>query len=118
MASAAGEAEREHDPAWTITVSRMSASRTSSSRRNISAPGLRTKVKLRSPSSVKETNAMVVTASRQGSRRIQRTLFSRRVPSRYRPKSSSPTEQHMAASNPFRAAAMATFAGAPPAFRI
>ena len=61
---------------------------------------------------------MVVTASRQGSRRIQRTLFSRRVPSRYRPKSSSPTEQHMAASNPFRAAAMATFAGAPPAFRI
>lgn len=57
---------------------------------------------------------MVVTASRQGSRRIQRTLFSRRVPSRYRPKSSSPTEQHMAASNPFRAAAMATFAGGAP----
>ena len=111
-------ADSEQEPAWTITASSMSASSTSSAFRSMSAPGLRAKVKRRSPSSASVTKAMVVMASLQSSGVAAFTPYSARVSIRKRPKSSSPTLQAMEAFSPFLDTAMATLAGAPPALRI
>ena len=118
MASAAGEADREQDPAWMMALFRMSSSFTASSSRNISAPGFRAKVKLRFPSGARLTKAKVVMAWAHSLGLSTRTPFSSIVRTRKRPKSSSPTLLHIPASSPQRAAVMAALPGAPPGFRI
>ena len=61
---------------------------------------------------------MVVVASPVSSRMQGRTPLSSRVLRRKRPKSSSPSIPQKAVSQPWRARAMATLAGAPPARRM
>ena len=101
-----------------IVESSMSFSFTSVVLRNISAPGFLANVKVLSPFSASDTKAIVVIASSHKLSLITFTCSFFNVSTRKRPKSSSPTLQHIPASSPFLAAAMATFAGAPPAFLI
>ena len=116
VASRAGSLVSDSVPKWNTRVFSIRSASISSAFRQVSAPGLRAKLKSRLPLASSDTKASVVNWS--GSTTTPRVSMpaSLRVPSSRRPNMSSPTLPIMATEQPYLFSAARKLPGAPPGF--